>query len=93
MPMPRPMQRCWRRWGKFGVTAEKLAAGQAQVDGVEALAAAQKKETGEAQQATQKRDVALEALDGWMSDFVAIARIALEENPQWLEKMGVLARS
>ena len=79
--------------GQFGVTAEKLAAGQAQVDAVEALAAAQKKETGEAQQATQKRDGALEALDGWMSDFVAIARIALEENPQWLEKMGVLARS
>ena len=79
--------------GQFGVTAEKLAAGQAQVDGVEALAAAQKKETGEAQQATQKRDEALEALDAWMSDFVAIARIALEENPQWLEKLGVLARS
>lgn len=78
--------------GQFGVTGEKLAAGQAQVDEVEALAAAQKKETGEAQQATQARDAALEALDAWMSDFVAIARIALEENPQWLEKLGVLAR-
>jgi len=79
--------------GQFGVTPEQLAAGQAQVNAVEALAAAQKRETGEAQQATQARDGALEALDEWMDDFVAIARIALEENPQWLEKMGVLARS
>ncbi len=78
---------------RFGVTQEKLAAGQAQVAVVEGLAAAQKKETGEAQQTTQERDAALEALDEWMGDFLAIARIALEENPQWLEKMGVLASS
>lgn len=79
--------------GQFGITQEKLTAGQAQVDEVEALSAAQKKETGEAQQATQIRDAALEALDNWMDDFLAIARIALEENPQLLEKIGVLARS
>ncbi|HRJ41464.1 MAG TPA: hypothetical protein PL105_06280 [Caldilineaceae bacterium] len=78
---------------QFGVTPEKLAAGQAQVEGVEGLAAAQKIETGEAQQATQARDAALEVLDGWMEDFLAIARIALEENRQWLEKMGLLVRS
>lgn len=79
--------------GRFGISQEKLAAGQAQVAAVESLAAAQKKETGEAQQATQERDTSLEALDEWMGDFLAIARIALEENPQWLEKMGVLART
>jgi len=78
---------------QFGITQEKLAAGQTQVAGVGSLAAAQKKETGEAQQATQVRDGALEALDEWMGDFLAIARIALEENSQWLEKMGILARS
>ncbi|MBI3960741.1 MAG: hypothetical protein HY328_18170 [Chloroflexi bacterium] len=78
---------------RFGVSQEKLVAGQTQVAVVEGLAATQKKETGEAQQATQDRDAALEALDEWMGDFLAIARIALEENPQWLEKMGVLARS
>lgn len=79
--------------GQFGVTQEKLTAGQAQVDEVESLSAAQKKETGEAQQATQARDAALEALDEWMGDFLAIARIALEDTPQLLEKMGILARS
>ena len=61
--------------GRFGISQEKLVAGQAQVDAVAGLAAAQKKETGEAQQATQTRDA------------------ALEENPQWLEKMGILARA
>lgn len=78
---------------RFGVSQEKLAAGQALVDGAEALAAAQKKETGEAQQATQERDAALESLDEWLDDFLAIARIALEEQPQALEKMGILVRA
>jgi len=78
---------------RFAITPQKLAAGLAQVNGVEALAAAQQKEPGEAQHATHSRDLALESLDAWMSDFLAIARIALDENPQWLEKMGILARS
>lgn len=60
---------------------------------VEAVATArdkQKKETGEAQDATEKRDAALEELDEWMSDFLTIAKLALQDQPQLLEALGVV---
>jgi hypothetical protein len=33
------------------------------------------------------------ALDDWMSRFRAIARDALRDHPEYLEKLGILARS
>lgn len=44
---------------------------------------------GEAQDATEKRDEALRAMDVWMSDFKAAARVALKDHPQWLEMLGI----
>ena len=77
---------------RFGITLEKLQAGKALVDAVVAAKQAQGSETAEAQAATQARDAALEALDAWMSDFIAIARIALE-GTQLSEALGILERS
>jgi hypothetical protein len=78
---------------EFGLTVAKLQAGQAQVLTVESMNLAQEKEVGEAQDATQARDAALDELAEWMSDYVAIARVALEPQPQLLEKLDILARS
>ena len=77
----------------FGITDTKLKAGLDQLKAVETANLLQEKEKGEAQAATQKRDAALDALQDWMSDFIAIAKVALEEDPQLLEGLGVLARS
>ena len=78
---------------EYGITQEKLQSGQQQVAQVETANIAQKKEKGEAQQATLERDAALKKLDDWMSDFTAVARVALEEKPQLIEKLGILEAS
>lgn len=74
----------------FGIDEQALLDGQAQVTDVQAKLAAQLKEKGEAQAATQGRDEALDALLDWISDFTAITRIALEDQPQLLEMLGII---
>lgn len=78
---------------EFGITEPKLKAGLAELKAVEAANLIQEKEKGDAQAATKQRDVALDELQDWMSDFLGIARIALEEDPQILESLGVMVRS
>ncbi|MCK5700705.1 MAG: hypothetical protein KAI29_06115 [Cyclobacteriaceae bacterium] len=78
---------------EFGITKNKLSGAQAQVFDVEAKLNAQFKEKGEAQTATQLRDEAFDELQDWMSDFIAIARIALEDQSQYLEMLGIVEPS
>ncbi|ASC74110.1 hypothetical protein XM38_050850 [Halomicronema hongdechloris C2206] len=78
---------------QYGVTAQKVKAAQAELAAVAAANLAQEQEKGQAQTATQVRDTALDALSDWFSDFIAIARIALEDEPQMLEAMGVMEPS
>ncbi len=66
----------------------KLEAEAALVQAVIAANAAQKKERGEAQEATQSRDAKLDELDQWVSDYKAIAQVALDDSPQQLEQLG-----
>ena len=78
---------------KFGYTAEKLQAEQALVMTAETNNFSYDKEKGEAQQSTVNRDEKVDELIDWFRDFIEIARIALEENPQWLEKLGIVVKS
>lgn len=77
----------------YGYTPEKLGQESALIDQVIAKHFAQKKETGEAQEATETRDKALDALAKWVSNLRAVAKVALMDNPQQLEKLGILART
>jgi len=78
---------------RYKITAEDLSAAQAQVEQVSTLKNTQEQEKGEAQEATKKRDSAIEALDDWLGDFRVVARIALEDTPQLIEalKMGTIS--
>lgn len=77
----------------FGITLSVLEDASAAVEDVGTKLAAQLKEKGEAQEATEERDAALEALLDWRSDYFSIARIALEEEPQLLEILGIIEPS
>lgn len=54
---------------------------------------AQEAAKGAVQQATREFQAAMDALDDWMSRFRTIARDALRDYPEYLEKLGILARS
>jgi len=77
---------------EYGVTPLKLEEGQADIEAVVAANLAQDKAKGEAREATQVRDAAINALKNWLREFFAIAKIALEEDPQLLEILGVVAK-
>jgi anion-transporting ArsA/GET3 family ATPase len=62
------------------------------IDQVTAKHLEQKKESGEAQEATEARDRKLDELASRISGLRAVAKVALDENPQMLEKLGILAR-
>lgn len=51
------------------------------------------REIGESQDATKAKDAAMQELDTWMSEFYAVAEIALEDKPQLLETLGLKVRS
>jgi len=78
--------------GTYNRTQEHLEAGLTKVNAVEQAYAAQLKEKGEAQDATEKRDSAFDTMQEWMSDFKSIARIALESQPQYLEMLGIVKK-
>lgn len=78
---------------RYSITPEAIEDAQTQIETVLAASVAREKEKGEAQQATQDRDAALDALQAWMSDLFAVAQIALEARPQLLEAMGRIVPS
>lgn len=79
--------------GEYNVTSEDLQEGRAQVQAVAEANSVQEQEKGDAQDATEARDAAVDALDEWMSDFFSIARVALDDQPQQLEKLGIVVPS
>ncbi|WP_109829704.1 hypothetical protein [Reichenbachiella versicolor] len=75
---------------QFNITVEKLQEGQQLVEEVAKALAVQKKETGEAQQSTENRNVKLDELNEWYSDYITVAQIALEDSPQYMEMLGII---
>ena len=51
------------------------------------------REIGESEDMTKQKDTAFAELDDWMSEFYAVAKIALEDHPQLLEALGLSIRS
>ncbi|MCP5053760.1 MAG: hypothetical protein GY940_41725 [bacterium] len=73
----------------FGITVEMLQARKDMVDNVIHLKMVQMRESADAQDAVKLRDEALEKLQQWIADLVTVARVALADSPQLLEKLNI----
>jgi hypothetical protein len=78
---------------RLKISLDDLNAAQALIPEVETLRAAYLKEKGESQDATTVKDTAFAKLDDWMSEFYAVAKIAMEDNPQLLEALGLVVKN
>lgn len=78
---------------RYKVTDAELVQADTLIAETEAARAAYLREAGESEDATKLKDAALAKLDEWMSEFYAVAKIALDEHPQLLESLGLSVRS
>ena len=78
---------------EVNLTLAKLQAHQTLIDTAEEARLAQANEKGEAEDSTEARDAALAELRAWMHDYIAAAHVALQDHPQLLEALGIVARS
>lgn len=77
---------------RLGFTAEKLTAEKVLVDAMSAANISQESEKAESQQARQLRDEKDAELRAWLRDFKDVAAIALGDDNQLLEKLGITVR-
>lgn len=79
--------------GKYGVSPEAISAAQEQLQALKTRRDAQLQRKGEAQDATEKRNHAMKALNTWMKEFRQVARIAMKDDPQLLETLGIVVKA
>ena len=75
------------------VTAEQSNTEKTAIENQKQLSNEVTVEKGQTQEATRLRNEKLDELDNYAIELKAIAEIALEKQPQLLEKLGILVRS
>jgi len=78
---------------RLKVTPTELQDTVALITELETARAEYLREKGESQDATKLKDKSFGEIDDWMSEFYAVAKIALEDNPQLLESLGKYVKS
>ena len=76
----------------LAVSAQDITDALSSINELESTRSEYLREKGESQEATQTKDQAIGELSSWMSDFYAVARIALEDQPQLMEALGKVVR-
>lgn len=77
---------------RMKITTEVITDTQSQLARMKKARSLYLNEIGESQAATETKDNALSEIEDWMSDFYAIAEIALEDKPQLMESLGKVVR-
>jgi hypothetical protein len=78
---------------KYGYTDKKIAAEKQKIADYDLANQQQEAAKGSAQNSTREQDAALEKMDEWYAQYVKIAKVALKDHKELLEKLGVLART
>ena len=78
---------------RLKISPEDLTAAASLITDLEAARSFYLIEKGESQDATTAKDAAFYKIDDWMSEFYAVAKIGLEDNPQLLEALGKIVRN
>ncbi len=78
---------------RLKITPEQLTAASTLINEVATARTEYLREVGESQNATKAKDAAFAKIDDWMSEFFAVARIGLEDQPQLLESLGKTVKS
>lgn len=76
----------------FGMNSEKLALGRQQLMDTEQFEEEIKKEKGDAQEVTERRDAKFDELAEWINDYEVIVKVALADSPQLMEKLGIVVK-
>ncbi len=71
----------------FGYTEEKLASERQKISAYDSANQTQESWKGAAQQATRDQDTALKAMNAWLAQYIKIAKVALRDKKQLLEKI------
>ncbi len=77
---------------RLAMSADSLSQSYQLVDELEQARLTYLREVGESQETTRAKDKAMANMSDWMSEFYAVARIALEDKPQLLEVLGKLVK-
>ena len=77
----------------FKVTVQQLNEEKTAIENLRQLRNEATIEKGQAQEATRLRNEKLSELEDYAIELKAVAEIALEKQPQLLEKLGILVRS
>ncbi|MEG0917928.1 MAG: hypothetical protein RSF68_13025 [Myroides sp.] len=78
---------------RLKITADHVNQQLTNVANTQNAYAAYIQEKGESQQATQDKNKAFDTVTKWVNEFYAVAKIALDDQPQLLESVAKLVRS
>ncbi|WPP51113.1 hypothetical protein [Catalinimonas niigatensis] len=73
---------------KYNITQDIVDQTKAMIEAIEDYRVHQSVSRSHAQEATQRRNKFTRELDSWMQEFMYVAKLALKNNPQYLEALG-----
>ena len=77
----------------FGYTDEIINERLASIENIWSLMRQIEREEGDSQHQVNIRDDKLDELDDWVSIYKRIARVVFKDEPQYLEKLGIIVKS